>query len=131
MRAQPTSGAGSASGYDAPGDSAPRLRSDGWGRREAILDAAHAALLRDRRTTIQDIAEAAGVGRSTIYRYFPTRGDLERALSQRSGSVAPRAPPQAVRQGPGGSSSMGTSGPARPVAQPTPTRLNPRASAPP
>src|SRR6476469_10025917 len=91
MRAQPTSGAGAAAGSDSPRDSAPRLRSDGWRSREAILDAAHAALLRDRRTTIQDIAEAAGVGRSTIYRYFPTRSDLERALSERSQRSAARA----------------------------------------
>src|SRR5690349_17122835 len=65
-------------------DAAPRLRSDGWRSREAILDAAHAALSRDRRTTMHEIADAAGVGRSTIYRYFPTRTDLERALSRRS-----------------------------------------------
>jgi AcrR family transcriptional regulator len=50
------------------------------------------ALLRDRRTTIQEIAEAAGVGRSTIYRYFPARSDLERALAERSPPLAARSP---------------------------------------
>ena len=80
-----------AASSDAGPESAPRLRSDGWRSREAILDAAAAALPRDRRTTMQDIADSAGVGRSTIYRYFPTRGDLERALSARSQQPGARA----------------------------------------
>src|ERR1700754_2926519 len=76
-------------------DGAPRLRSDGWRSREAILDAAHASLSRNRRTTMQEIAEAAGVARTTIYRSSPTRGDLEQALAER----ARRPPPSDVTAG--------------------------------
>ncbi|MHA6758854.1 TetR/AcrR family transcriptional regulator [Streptacidiphilus sp. PAMC 29251] len=44
--------------------------------RRAILDAATALALRDGYTavTIKGIAEAAGVGRQTVYRWWPTRG---------------------------------------------------------
>jgi serine phosphatase RsbU (regulator of sigma subunit) len=69
---------------DAAADSVRRLRSDGWRSREAILDSAQAALLKNQRTTMQEIADTARVGRSTIYRYFPTRHDLQQALSERS-----------------------------------------------
>ncbi len=44
--------------------------------RRAILDAATALAVRDGYTavTIKGIAEAAGVGRQTVYRWWPTRG---------------------------------------------------------
>ena len=100
MTAQITSSDRRPAGSPDPGaDSALRLRSDGWRTREAILDAAHTALLRDHRTTVQEIADAAGVGRSTIYRYFPTRSDLEEALAERASQVAAVTSSQATPAG--------------------------------
>lgn len=56
-------------------------RADAQRNRERILHAAQEALERDDRATMADVAEAAGVGRSTLNRHFPTRRDLERALA--------------------------------------------------
>ena len=44
--------------------------------RGAILAAAASVLARDRTATLSDIAEASGVGRTTLHRYFPDRESL-------------------------------------------------------
>ncbi|MET0234456.1 MAG: TetR/AcrR family transcriptional regulator [Kibdelosporangium sp.] len=44
--------------------------------RQAILGAAASVLARDRAATLPEIAEAAGVGRTTLHRYFPDRDAL-------------------------------------------------------
>lgn len=88
-------------------------RADAVASRERILEAA-AALAGDRRTSMVEVAAAAGVGRSTLYRHFPSRHALDRALQEHqseplassslpTGRVATmsfRAPGQLGRQSP-------------------------------
>lgn len=48
--------------------------------RRRILDAAAALLLEDRDAQLADIADAAGIGRTTVYRHFRTREAILEAL---------------------------------------------------
>ncbi|WP_188192981.1 TetR/AcrR family transcriptional regulator [Nonomuraea sp. SYSU D8015] len=48
--------------------------------RRAILDAAVSVLAKNPAASLADIAAAAGVGRTTIHRYFPERSDLLAAI---------------------------------------------------
>jgi AcrR family transcriptional regulator len=52
--------------------------------RGAILAAAASVLARDRTATLADIAEASGVGRTTLHRYFPDRESLIEATIEDS-----------------------------------------------
>ncbi|WP_406065055.1 TetR/AcrR family transcriptional regulator [Streptomyces sp. NBC_01077] len=56
-------------------ESATRTRT-----RRAILDAAVSVLSADHAASLGDVAEAAGVGRTTVHRYFPERSDLLAAI---------------------------------------------------
>src|SRR4051794_36930031 len=69
-------------------------RADALASREAILAVAAGALSGDRRLTMIDPAAAAGVGRPTLYRHFPSRAALNETLEQRrpTPSLQLRAP---------------------------------------
>lgn len=60
---------------------APRV--DAQRNREAVIDAALELLARNPSASMKTIAERSGVGRTTVYRHFPTRVDLVRALFER------------------------------------------------
>jgi AcrR family transcriptional regulator len=69
--------------------------------RAAILSASASVLARDRGATLADVADAAGVGRTTLHRYFPDREELVGAVVEDSLAVLGRAVEDAaLEQGP-------------------------------
>jgi AcrR family transcriptional regulator len=48
--------------------------------RSAILEAAISVFVNDRSAPLSDVADQAGVARSTLHRYFPERSDLLEAV---------------------------------------------------
>lgn len=66
---------------------AASARADAIASRRRIVEAA-ATLVGDRRISMAEIAAAAGVGRSTLYRHFPTRHALEQALEDGASGVS-------------------------------------------
>jgi AcrR family transcriptional regulator len=55
-------------------------RADARRNREAVLEAAVALLSERPDASMREIAEASGLGRTTVYRHFPTREDLVMGL---------------------------------------------------
>lgn len=67
---------------------------------ERILDAAYEELTRDgvRRTTMSQIADAAGLGVATVYRRFPQKARLVEAVLLREAARATAAVDAAMRR---------------------------------
>lgn len=67
----------------ATGTRQPAKRADAQRNITAIVDAALASLGRNPDASVGEIAQAAGVGRVTLYGHFPSRADLvDAALSR-------------------------------------------------
>ena len=84
-----------ATGFAGPGARAPRrLRADAQRNIDALLDAAKAAFgTSGVDAPPREIADLAGVGVGTLYRHFPQRSDLVRAVFQREVDACADAAP--------------------------------------
>ena len=80
---------------------AMRSRGDAQRNRERILAAAGYELERNPQASMQQVATVAGLGRSTLYRHFPAREDLVRALSERTLTLGAGDPGAAAAGAPG------------------------------
>ncbi len=78
-----------------PGDPSDLRRADALRNRERILEAARFLLAQSPAATLAEIAAAAGVSRSTLYRRFADRDELIAALETR-----PQEPGHAGREDP-------------------------------
>jgi serine phosphatase RsbU (regulator of sigma subunit) len=74
------------------GSDRPRRRADSRRSEERILTAAKRLLEHAPNATLSDIAAAAGVSRSTVYRHFPDRGALIAKLDERPEDGAVQRP---------------------------------------
>src|SRR5258706_15288873 len=50
----------------------------------ALLDAAVEVLVADPSASLAEVAEAAGIGRTTLHKHYATRDDLMRAVGHRA-----------------------------------------------
>lgn len=66
-------------------------RADAERNRESVLDHAGRLLAEDPAIGMSEIAIAAGIGRATLYRHFPTREELIEAIGTRAAGEAEHA----------------------------------------
>jgi AcrR family transcriptional regulator len=60
--------------------SQPPLRADARRNHDAVIAAALRLLAADPEATMREVADASGLTRTTVYRHFPSREDLLRAI---------------------------------------------------
>jgi serine phosphatase RsbU (regulator of sigma subunit) len=78
---------------DTPTDSTPELarrrrRADAARNADRIMRAASELLRAEPDASIEEVAEAAGVSRATVYRHFKNRDDLVELVRRQSGALA-------------------------------------------
>jgi AcrR family transcriptional regulator len=83
-----------------------RRRTDAERNRQRLLEVARSALEDSGETSMQSIAKAAGVGKGTLYRHFPTRealllevyaSDFERLIGTAGALLREHRPGRALR----------------------------------
>ena len=89
---------------------APRI--DAQRNREAVIDAAIELLAEQPSASIGTIAAHSGVGRTTVYRHFPHRNDLIRALFLRVVEDAQRVTSEVIERCDSAAEVLGELGPA-------------------
>lgn len=62
----------------------PAPASPRRGTRPSLLDVAARVLVADPAASLAEVAEAAGIGRTTLHKHYPTRDDLLRAVGDRA-----------------------------------------------
>jgi AcrR family transcriptional regulator len=61
------------------------------GTKPSLLDVAAEVLVADPSASLADVAEAAGIGRTTLHKHYATRDDLMRAVGHRAIDLWERA----------------------------------------
>lgn len=80
---------------------AQRTRSDAVRNRDAVINAAIELLAENPGASMQDIAAASGLGRTTVYRHFPSRETLLVSLFERVVEEAQRISTRIIAEGGG------------------------------
>lgn len=87
-------------------------RSDSRRNRQAVVAAAIEVLPTDPTASMATIAERSGLGRTTVYRHFPARADLVRALFEHVVEEATAVTSEVIERGDTTRETMRALGPA-------------------